>query len=117
MLSPFVRAVSEGAGGPVAVPLLGADEVAGTTPPTYLTGWSGRACSGPAPDPASTTGTSRGARYLVGAQQGDGHWSTGAFGDGTYDASDVVDTAWAILFLARATRPLPAPLPPVTPGG
>jgi hypothetical protein len=57
-----------------------------------------------------------GARYLVGEQQGDGRWSTGNMGiDDTFEASDVVDTAWAILFLARATRPMP-PLPVVTPG-
>ena len=60
-----------------------------------------------------------GARYLLGEQAKDGHWSTGNLGGGdvTYKASDAVDTAWAILFLARATRPSP-PLrpPPVTPG-
>jgi len=59
-----------------------------------------------------------GARYLVGKQEGDGRWSTGALGiDDTFQASDVVDTAWAILFLARATRPMPPiPAPVVTPG-
>ena len=46
-----------------------------------------------------------GAKYLVGAQQADGFWRTGALGTDEYEASDVLDTAWAILFLARATRP------------
>jgi len=57
-----------------------------------------------------------GARYLVDAQNKDGRWSTGALGGKEYEASDVVDTAWAILFLARATRPLDPIRPPtVTP--
>lgn len=56
-----------------------------------------------------------GARYLVGKQVADGHWSTGALGDALYAASDAADTAWAVLFLARATRPAP-PMPVVTEG-
>ncbi len=57
-----------------------------------------------------------GARYLVDAQKKDGRWRTGALGGDDYEASDVVDTAWAILFLARATRPLePIKPPTVTP--
>ena len=54
-----------------------------------------------------------GARYLVAKQQGDGHWSTGALGDDLYEASDLLDTAWAVLFLARATRPAPPLRAPV----
>ncbi len=57
-----------------------------------------------------------GARYLVDAQGKDGRWNTGALGGTDYEASAVVDTAWAILFLARATRPLdPIKPPTVTP--
>jgi hypothetical protein len=59
-----------------------------------------------------------GARYLVGAQRPDGRWSTGALGFAEFEASDALDTAWAILFLARATRPAPPlPAPVVTGGG
>jgi hypothetical protein len=59
-----------------------------------------------------------GAKVLVDMQAGDGRWSTGTMdGEKTYEASDVVDTAWAILFLARSTRPMPPiPAPVVTPG-
>lgn len=58
-----------------------------------------------------------GARYLVDEQEGEGRWSTGTMGfDSTFQPSDVVDTAWAILFLARATRPMPVPVPVATPG-
>ena len=59
-----------------------------------------------------------GAKVLVDMQSGDGRWSTGTMdGEKTYEASDVVDTAWAILFLARSTRPMPPiPAPVVTPG-
>ena len=54
-----------------------------------------------------------GARYLVAKQQGDGRWSTGALGE--YEASDVLDTAWAILFLKKATKPVkPIPGPVIT---
>ncbi len=58
-----------------------------------------------------------GARYLVSKQQGDGRWSTGALGDDLYKASDLVDTAWAVLFLARATRPAPPLRAPVVTEG
>jgi len=64
-----------------------------------------------------------GARYLVAHQkpgkaaEGGGRWSTGALGAAAYKPSDVLDTAWAILFLKRATRPAqPIPGPVVTPG-
>ena len=59
-----------------------------------------------------------GARHLVGSQKGDGRWSTGALGtNNEYEASDVLDTAWALLFLKRATRPAqPVPPPQVTEG-
>ena len=48
-----------------------------------------------------------GARYLVGKQREDGRWSTGALGGKEFEASDAIDTAWAILFLQKATRPMP----------
>ncbi len=58
-----------------------------------------------------------GATHLVGKQAADGHWSTGMLGQSDYEASDLVDTAWALLFLARATRPAPPlPAPVVTEG-
>jgi hypothetical protein len=54
-----------------------------------------------------------GARHLVGMQKEDGRWSTGALGNpGEMEGSDVCDTAWALLFLKRATRPAPPILPP-----
>ncbi len=63
-----------------------------------------------------------GARYLIGRQrkgkpeEGGGRWSTGMLGGTDYKASDVLDTAWAILFLKKATRPAqPIPGPVVTP--
>lgn len=56
-----------------------------------------------------------GAKYLVGAQMPDGRWRTGMLGTKEYKASDVLDTAWAILFLKKATRPLdPVKAPVVT---
>ena len=56
-----------------------------------------------------------GARYLVKAQKGNGAWSTGMLGGSEYKASDILDTAWAILFLKKATKPLkPIPGPVVT---
>ena len=57
-----------------------------------------------------------GAKYLTSHQQADGRWSTGELGpSGHLQASDMIDTAWAILFLKRATRPLiPLPAPVVT---
>ncbi len=59
-----------------------------------------------------------GAQVLVQMQAGDGRWSTGTMDSGkVFLGSDVVDTAWAILFLARSTRPMPPiPAPVVTPG-
>jgi hypothetical protein len=60
-----------------------------------------------------------GARHLVSIQKEDGRWATGALGiPGEFEASDVLDTAWALLFLKRATRPIqPIPPPVVTSGG
>ena len=56
-----------------------------------------------------------GARYLVGRQKDDGRWSTGVLGGAEYEKSDVCDTAWAILFLKKATRPMkPIPMPVIT---
>ena len=56
-----------------------------------------------------------GAKYLVAAQKEDGHWSTGVLGGKAYAASEVLDTAWAILFLKKATKPVkPIPGPVVT---
>lgn len=59
-----------------------------------------------------------GAKHLVGLQKPDGRWSTGALGNpNEYEGSDVLDTAWALLFLKRATRPAqPVPPPVVTQG-
>jgi hypothetical protein len=59
-----------------------------------------------------------GAAKLLAMQRGDGRWGTGWKGVEHYEASDLADTAWAILFLKKATRPLP-PIraPVVTPGG
>jgi hypothetical protein len=57
-----------------------------------------------------------GSRYLVGKQRDDGRWHTGTLGGSDYEGSDVLDTAWAILFLKKATRPAkPIPGPVVTP--
>ena len=59
-----------------------------------------------------------GAQVLVGAQKGDGRWSTGALGASELAPSDLCDTAWALLFLKRATRPMiPIKAPVVTSGG
>lgn len=56
-----------------------------------------------------------GAKYLVTAQKEGGQWSSGALGDGTYGTNSVLDTAWAILFLKKATKPVkPIPGPVVT---
>lgn len=53
-----------------------------------------------------------GAKHIVGMQKPDGRWSTGALGGGETEGSDVLDTAWALLFLKRATRPAPPIAPP-----
>ena len=59
-----------------------------------------------------------GSRYLVSKQRKDGSWNTGALGGSEYKESAIIDTAWAILFLKKATRPLePIPQPVVTPAG
>ncbi|HVG93892.1 MAG TPA: hypothetical protein VND21_05560 [Planctomycetota bacterium] len=59
-----------------------------------------------------------GAKYLVGSQRPEGLWSTGAIGARELSPSDICDTAWAILFLKRATRPTrPIPAPVITQGG
>ena len=56
-----------------------------------------------------------GARYLLSKQHESGKWSTGALGPESHGPSDIIDTAWAILFLKKATRPLePIPAPVVT---
>ena len=55
-----------------------------------------------------------GAKYLLQAQKSDGRWASGALGTAEYEASDILDTAWAILFLKRATHPLDSPMPVVT---
>ena len=58
-----------------------------------------------------------GAMYLVGHQLPDGHWSSGATGVKEGGPSDLCDTAWALLFLKKATRPvIPVPAPVVTGG-
>jgi hypothetical protein len=58
-----------------------------------------------------------GAEHLLGTQKEDGRWATGVLGPDTAP-SDVVDTAWALLFLKRAVKPaVPVPAPVVTPGG
>ncbi len=55
-----------------------------------------------------------GARYLVGKQLDNGRWSTGSLGGGAhFEASDMLDTAWAILFLKKATKPMPPIQAPV----
>ena len=58
----------------------------------------------------------KGAKYLIEHQKPDGRWSTGELGNAAeLEANDVLDSAWAILFLKRATRPLvPLPAPVVT---
>ena len=58
-----------------------------------------------------------GSEYLVGHQQGDGRWSTGALGAKEMEPSDLCDTAWALLFLKRATRPTKEIQPPVVTSG
>jgi hypothetical protein len=59
-----------------------------------------------------------GATVLVGKQQGDGRWHTGALGQGgEIEASDLCDTAWALLFLKKATRPVVPIMPPVVTTG
>lgn len=58
-----------------------------------------------------------GARHLLSRQQADGRWSTGSLGPKDILSSDQVDTAWALLFLKKATRPTaPIPAPVVTSG-
>ncbi len=58
-----------------------------------------------------------GALYLVGKQLEDGHWSSGVTGVKEVGPSDLCDTAWALLFLKKATRPvIPIPAPVVTGG-
>ncbi len=58
-----------------------------------------------------------GATFLVSHQQADGKWSTGSLGAKEVAASDVLDTAWALLFLKKASRPtVPIPAPVVTQG-
>jgi len=59
-----------------------------------------------------------GATYLVSKQQADGRWATGVLGGNEIAPSDLADTAWALLFLKRATRPtVPIQPPVVTEGG
>jgi hypothetical protein len=54
-----------------------------------------------------------GAAKLLSMQGPDGRWATGWKGIEHYQPSDGCDTAWAILFLKRATRPFPPIRPPV----
>src|SRR5262245_316867 len=59
-----------------------------------------------------------GASLLVSQQKQDGRWSTGALGVKEYLPSDLCDTAWALLFLKKASRPtIPIPVPVVTNDG
>jgi hypothetical protein len=58
-----------------------------------------------------------GAKLLLRQQQEDGRWATGKLGDPQYSQNDLLDTAWAILFLERATRPLPPIRAPVVTEG
>ena len=59
-----------------------------------------------------------GARVLVDAQQSDGRWHTGFLGgNGEVGESDLCDTAWALLFLKKATRPVPPIQAPVVTNG
>jgi hypothetical protein len=53
-----------------------------------------------------------GAKHILGMQKPDGRWSTGTLGSGETEGSDALDTAWALLFLKRATRPAPPIAPP-----
>ncbi len=58
-----------------------------------------------------------GAKLLLAQQKPEGRWSTGAIGAREITPSDLCDTAWAILFLKKATRPTqPIPAPLVTTG-
>jgi len=58
-----------------------------------------------------------GALYLVGKQLEDGHWDSGVIGVKEVGPSVLCDTAWALLFLKKATRPvIPIPAPVVTGG-
>lgn len=55
-----------------------------------------------------------GAALLVKQQKPDGRWATGTLG-ADYTPSDICDTAWALLFLKKASRPTaPIPAPVVT---
>jgi hypothetical protein len=59
-----------------------------------------------------------GAKLLVSQQKEDGRWSTGAIGgEGKIAASDLCDTAWALLFLKKATKPTVPIRAPVVTGG
>ena len=61
-----------------------------------------------------------GAKLLVAQQQAaDGRWSTGALGqaEAKIGGSDLCDTAWALLFLKKATKPTIPIRPPVVTGG
>ncbi len=58
-----------------------------------------------------------GAKYLLGQQKSDGKWSTGSLGSAEMSPSDILDTAWALLFLNKATRPTePVKVPVLTSG-
>jgi hypothetical protein len=58
-----------------------------------------------------------GAALLLKQQRADGSWETKGLGAQEYAANAVCDTAWAILFLKRATRPLPPIRAPVVTEG
>jgi hypothetical protein len=58
-----------------------------------------------------------GAKLLVAQQKPEGRWSTGTLGAKDIAPSDLLDTAWALLFLKKATRPtVPIPAPVITSG-
>ena len=63
------------------------------------------------------SGAAVGLSFVLAQQKPDGRWSTGAIGAREIGPSDFCDTAWAILFLKKASRPTqPIPAPVVTTG-
>jgi hypothetical protein len=47
-----------------------------------------------------------GAKWILAAQQADGHWEDGELSSGRRPSMTIADTCFALLFLTRATRPL-----------